>query len=142
MKLTKDDLEMIRSILRSAQKNSIFYGLPVEDKRLEELIQLFDTDQILQNQEDAEKRRELVCPRCDGFIDTVVNSVHLVICENGHEFDDSNKIIVERLKKWKSDEDEAIVLFEGTSLQTQELSVHQWRKLLSAHIQKILGEEK
>ncbi|MGH7885674.1 MAG: hypothetical protein ACRENO_08280 [Thermodesulfobacteriota bacterium] len=92
-----------------------------------------EIDEILQNQEDAEKRRELICPRCDGYIDAVANSVHLIVCENGHEFDDTNKIIVERLKKLRDDlekyricEDEDIAI----SLDAQ-----------ISEINKVLGEK-
>lgn len=49
--------------------------------------------------------------------------------------------IVARLKEWKITEDEAIAMFEGTHLQTKELSVHELRKKLSKYIQEILDGE-
>lgn len=50
-----------------------------------------------------------------------------------------NQVIVEKLQKWKREEDEAISMFEGTNLQQQEFSVHKFRKTLSKYLDEILN---
>ena len=50
--------------------------------------------------------------------------------------------IVDKLKKWKEEEDEAIAMYKGTHFQTKQLSTIELRKLLSKHLEDILNIQK